>query len=418
MSEREIFVGNLAKMDQQELKDEFNKFGEMNRLSFKGHFAFIEYKSSESARDAIKEMDGERFLGQRLRVNGANDKPSRRGDDRRDRGGRRGDRDRRDYDRRDDRRDRRDYGRRDRDDYRRRDDDRDRRRSRSRSREDDRDRRRSRSRSRDDDRYDGRRDRDNRGRRDEDRYDRRDRDRDNRGRRDDDRHDRRDRSSSRNRSNSSAHSEVSPSKRDPLNGVKKWLATEPFGKPIRLPNGKHVVAFKTPRTDLQWKSQNLSQKDVVDHYSNEHSLNVRFIIDLTNTDKYYEFEATDEPKIEYYNMKTAGKEVPSEEFLEDFMARMETCIEKMDKSEDVIGIHCTHGVNRAGYLIVYYLCKKHDIPLKEALDMFDEHRDPHMISETTLLRGLADTFDNPEEAQDWLNDREKKAETYETDLER
>ena len=33
-------------------------------------------------------------------------------------------------------------------------------------------------------------------------------------------------------------------------GIKKWLAVAPFGTPIQLPSGKHLVAFKTPRTDL------------------------------------------------------------------------------------------------------------------------------------------------------------------------
>jgi len=44
-----------------------------------------------------------------------------------------------------------------------------------------------------------------------------------------------------------------------LNGIKKWLAIAPYGTPIQLPSSKHIVAFKTPRTDLRYAPERLSQ---------------------------------------------------------------------------------------------------------------------------------------------------------------
>ena len=101
-----------------------------------------------------------------------------------------------------------------------------------------------------------------------------------------------------------------------LNGIKKWLAIAPYGTPIQLPSLRHIVAFKTPRTDLRYASERLSQETIAEHYKKEHNMNLRFIIDLTNTDRYYEFKSETEPKCEYYKMSCAGKKLPSNDFLE------------------------------------------------------------------------------------------------------
>ena len=39
-------------------------------------------------------------------------------------------------------------------------------------------------------------------------------------------------------------------------------------------------------------------------------------------------------------------------------------------------IHCTHGMNRTGFLIVHALCRLHNMPLRAALDAFAAVRPP------------------------------------------
>lgn len=46
---------------------------------------------------------------------------------------------------------------------------------------------------------------------------------------------------------------------------------------------------------------------------------------------------------------------------------------------EYIGIHCTHGANRTGYLISYYLCQEKLIDLDEVLQAFSEARAPHNL---------------------------------------
>lgn len=58
-----------------------------------------------------------------------------------------------------------------------------------------------------------------------------------------------------------------------------------------------------------------------------------------------------------------------------------------DKLSDneYIGIHCTHGVNRTGYMIVYYLCYVKNLTLENAIDTFNRSRTPHTITKEFLL---------------------------------
>ena len=86
--------------------------------------------------------------------------------------------------------------------------------------------------------------------------------------------------------------------------------------------------------------------------------------------------------------------------------------EKLANNE-LIGIHCTNGVNRTGYLIVYYLCVKYKMPLQDALSLFDEHRKPHMLENELLNVDLKEKFAGSEEGnKEWLVERHKKTETY------
>ena len=83
------------------------------------------------------------------------------------------------------------------------------------------------------------------------------------------------------------------------------------------------------------------------------------------------------------------------------------------ENNELIGIHCTNGVNRTGYLIVYYLCVHYKMPLKDALALFDEHRKPHMLENELLNEDLKKKFvDSGEGNSEWLVERHRKVEDY------
>ena len=56
-------------------------------------------------------------------------------------------------------------------------------------------------------------------------------------------------------------------------------------------------------------------------------------------------------------------------------------------SESVIGVHCTHGVNRTGYLICRYLIQKLSWDPENAIEKFAEFRG-HPIERNNYLHSL------------------------------
>ena len=62
-------------------------------------------------------------------------------------------------------------------------------------------------------------------------------------------------------------------------------------------------------------------------------------------------------------------------------------IEYFNISDALIGVHCTHGVNRTGYLICRYLIEKLDWDPQKAIDEFKIHRG-HPIERQNYLDDL------------------------------
>lgn len=89
------------------------------------------------------------------------------------------------------------------------------------------------------------------------------------------------------------------------------------------------------------------------------------VIDLTNTSKYY--DATSMP-VKHVKIITAGHKIPSLNVVQQFFQAVE-----MNK-DGLIGVHCTHGVNRTGYLICRYLIQIMKWEPSEAIQEFEESR--------------------------------------------
>lgn len=111
-----LFVGRVTPdVRERDLEDLFGKYGRIVNISMKSNYAFVEYDDPRDAKDAARELDGERLLDARLvvefsrpRGGGGRGGYDRGGYDRDDRGGR-GGYDRGGYDR-DDRGGRGGYG--------------------------------------------------------------------------------------------------------------------------------------------------------------------------------------------------------------------------------------------------------------------------------------------------------------------
>ena len=65
----QIFIAKLsADVREKDLEYEFRRYGTIKNVELKRGYAFIEYDSYKDAEDAIRDMDGRKFEGNRIVV--------------------------------------------------------------------------------------------------------------------------------------------------------------------------------------------------------------------------------------------------------------------------------------------------------------------------------------------------------------
>jgi mRNA-capping enzyme len=94
------------------------------------------------------------------------------------------------------------------------------------------------------------------------------------------------------------------------------------------------------------------------------------IIDLTNTNRFYDADSEIKQQgIKYLKINCKGHdETPTREDTQLFLNFCENFIRQNPLA--LIGIHCTHGFNRSGFLICSYLVEKLDFSIDMAISMF------------------------------------------------
>jgi len=64
-----IFVGHLPRdVDRRDIEDYFDRLGKIREVVHKGHYAFVEYADERDAKDAIHDLNGASWKGERLIV--------------------------------------------------------------------------------------------------------------------------------------------------------------------------------------------------------------------------------------------------------------------------------------------------------------------------------------------------------------
>jgi len=120
-------------------------------------------------------------------------------------------------------------------------------------------------------------------------------------------------------------------------------------------------------------------------------------IDLTNTTRFYDKESVERYGCRYLKIPCRGHgETPKEEQVKAFIG---VCKRFIDKNPtDIIGVHCTHGFNRTGFLIISCLVELYDLSLDMGLREFGIARPPGIYKEDyiqELYRRYDDTKDIP-----------------------
>ncbi|XP_066598527.1 RNA/RNP complex-1-interacting phosphatase-like isoform X2 [Prorops nasuta] len=100
---------------------------------------------------------------------------------------------------------------------------------------------------------------------------------------------------------------------------------------------------------------------------------LKCIVDLTNTTRYYNPVEITKAGLTYHKLMIPGKQLPPEHHVKQFFKIVETFLSS-HRGDDIIGVHCTHGLNRTGYLICRYLIQQLNWDPEDAIKAFGAAR--------------------------------------------
>uniref|UniRef100_A0A1A9ZP31 Uncharacterized protein n=1 Tax=Glossina pallidipes TaxID=7398 RepID=A0A1A9ZP31_GLOPL len=163
----------------------------------------------------------------------------------------------------------------------------------------------------------------------------------------------------------------------------RWLDYTPIGRQIE---GTRFIAFKVPLKEYLNKSILQHQRLDINTLF-ERIPNLGIIIDLTNTNRYYNPHHMCKDGIDYKKIRTPGHVTPPYCLVKEFRDCVRAFLFKNSANDKLIGVHCTHGVNRTGYFICSYMISELAIEPTEAIKRFDAARG-HEIERPNYLKAL------------------------------
>ncbi|KAG8444778.1 hypothetical protein GDO86_009810 [Hymenochirus boettgeri] len=184
----------------------------------------------------------------------------------------------------------------------------------------------------------------------------------------------------------------------------RWLNCPRRGQPVA---GK-FLPLKTmlgPKYDDQVPEENRFHPNMLSNYLKSLKVKMGLLIDLTNTTRFYDRNDIEMEGIKYIKLQCKGHgECPSRENTDTFVRLCEHFIDK--NSTELIGVHCTHGFNRTGFLICAFLVEKMDWSIEAAVATFAQARPPGIYKADylkELFRRYGDIEDAPPppELPDW-----------------
>lgn len=149
-----------------------------------------------------------------------------------------------------------------------------------------------------------------------------------------------------------------------------WERFSKYGSTINNLFLPHKVPLKEYMTRKTPESRFTTQ-DLMDRFPN-----LGMVIDLTqtgNASRYYEPTDLEENGIKHVKISIrGGGYVPESSQVEEFINLVDDF--RSNNRSKLIGVHCTHGLNRTGFMICSYLIRKHGISGGDALKVFEEAR--------------------------------------------
>lgn len=126
------------------------------------------------------------------------------------------------------------------------------------------------------------------------------------------------------------------------------------------------------------EAEGFTKKDLIAQCA-DRGTPVGLVIDLVNTLKYYT-GFTEEDGIEYRKVKIPGRQVPPRHVIEEVLDMVDDFVNR--RPTEYVAIHCTHGVNRTGFIVCVYLMTRAHLPTRvKAVEAFEKARGTKMDKE-------------------------------------
>lgn len=157
----------------------------------------------------------------------------------------------------------------------------------------------------------------------------------------------------------------------------KWKKCSNMGRvlddlflPIKVPLRNSLNENMPPPLRFGWQ----------DVFQRHH--NIGLVVDLTKTTRYYAPETLTNARIEYAKIFVEGHgSMPPRHQVTQFCDIVDTFLAKDSSRGRVVIVHCTHGLNRTGYMICKYLILRRNVPPERAIHMFESARGERMERE-------------------------------------
>lgn len=155
-----------------------------------------------------------------------------------------------------------------------------------------------------------------------------------------------------------------------------WLNCPNFGQPIEC-----MIPSKVPLdesySDLVPPGRRYSSKQVINSLRVK-KMELGLVIDLTNSTRYYSPSSWLTQGIKHRKIACVGRDaVPDPASVNEFVYEVDQFISRQKNSKKYILVHCTHGHNRTGFMIINYLMRYvPSMNVSKAITIFAQSRYP------------------------------------------
>ncbi|CAL1399366.1 unnamed protein product [Linum trigynum] len=141
-----------------------------------------------------------------------------------------------------------------------------------------------------------------------------------------------------------------------------------------------MVPSKVPLGEMYYgfipAGKRYSFKQVI-HQQRVSGRKLGLVIDLTNTTRYYSTNELKKDGIKHLKIQCRGRDaVPENVAVNQFVYEVMQFLSQQKLSKKYILVHCTHGHNRTGYMIVHFLMRTQSMSVTQAITSFAKARPP------------------------------------------